>query len=665
MRIGRPVLVTELLASGDLSPRAVRRFVQHTVLRSLLALAEMVFALTATLVCIRSAHAISTKAERYVLIPEPPAVAVIDLDSYKVLDSIPLRSAPDHALTGPESQFLYVLSHIIAKKGDSEGDRSEVTVIDIAARKAIKTISIPTRVSKFDLVGDQRYLFIQGAGRSATKQLPDVHTSLILIDTRTNEEVVSFSPDNESESVLITKDASRIFAMRWPVVKNVKDPTSQVMEPGELTAFKPGSPKPFARVRIPERPEHMVLSADEKWLYVLDHGYHNHHDTPYMGGMSKPIGMSRFAKNDNKENHRDGLLRVYDITTLTEAATHKLGTSPWKLFVDATTNSVSILGYADDGLEGKLYEIRGAELIRTTTVGEFPQTVLRFEDLPGRVVVSYSDLRVFYDDSSEPSVILPLNSSRLKKDSDGVGRYLEGWPGEVLYLPQSKRMIVGLVDGVELPPSRRYSSSKPSPENGVAMVNFAERKVEQVIKVGRTGVKVGKALGNFALAMGIAMASGAASYSVGSPYYMSVFPVYSIQNAGSSRLVLSPDGSHLYALNPPTNDVTIITTATGGVVDKIAVGGGAYRAFSGPGGSFVCIHTSEDITFIDTRTNKVHLKYHLPEGKITLMTVDEAESKILALTSNSIVVFDGKQGTLLGIVEGLRQPRGLVAPVSP
>ena len=98
-----------------------------------------------------TAHAISTKAERYTLIPEPPAVAVVDLDSYKVFDSIPLRAAPDHALPGPGNQFLYVLSHIIAKKGDPEGDRSEVTVIDIAAREVIKTISIPTRVSRFDL----------------------------------------------------------------------------------------------------------------------------------------------------------------------------------------------------------------------------------------------------------------------------------------------------------------------------------------------------------------------------------------------------------------------------------------------------------------------------------------------------------------------------------
>ncbi|MGH9839417.1 MAG: YncE family protein [Blastocatellia bacterium] len=618
------------------------------------------------------AYAISTPTERYVLIPDPPSVAVVDFASFKVVESIALGNSPEYALLGPENRFLYVLSHKIAKKKDPEGDQSEVTIIDPGSRKIIKNIPFTGKVRQFLFTDDGRYLFCFAPGNviRRSETVSYTRTDILFIDTRTNEVADSFSTDRPPEQVVFRKDLSRIFALAAAFITKPNDPRSPIMLPAQLTVFQSGATKPVATISLPDKPLSIGLSPDEKWLYVLDRGYHNHWSIPHLPMNRRDLG--RRTRKDNEKNHRAGSVRVYDAALLNEVASHNLGTSPWKLFADPASNTTSVLGFAEDGIRGKLHELRGKDLITSFDVGECPQRVMRFADLPGRLVISYTDIRFLPDDAKTQPFTLPLNVSKIGPQPSGSSQFLDGWPGEALYVPQSQRILVGAIRVGDLPPNRFYElyvtrggfSNRPWPEREVMFFNVPDRKIERLVKIGRGEVKFGKVVGEFALALGIGMATGIASYSAMSPYYITVYPVSSNRNLGSERLALSPDRAFVYALHAPTNDVTILKTATGEVVDKVAVGGGAYRLFATPDGKFVCAHTSEDITFIDTATNKIHLKHHLPDGKVILMEVDETAQQIYALGTKSILVFDAKTAKLLGTVEGISNPQWLVAPTN-
>ena len=97
------------------------------------------------------------------------------------------------------------------------------------------------------------------------------------------------------------------------------------------------------------------------------------------------------------------------------------------------------------------------------------------------------------------------------------------------------------------------------------------------------------------------------------------------------------------------------------MIGKVAVGGGARQVLLSPGGKFVVTHASGKVALIDTRTNE-KLVEHEVEGKVKTIQVDGDKSRILALTSKSLLVLDAEKGNVLATVEGFSQPQLIVRP---
>jgi YVTN family beta-propeller protein len=371
------------------------------------------------------------------------------------------------------------------------------------------------------------------------------------------------------------------------------------------------------------------LSQDNKWLYVLDPG------TP----------------SKKSKEHKNGIVHVIDVEAVQLVSAHEVGTMPSTLIVDPNADDILVLArtsYKD--WHGLVYRLKGKEKPEVIETGMNLLFVRRFADQPGFHVFANEDMRFLPDHDSISTSLVPLNP---KKSEQPDIKKLGGNPGEVLYLPDQKKMVITIY------------KENGEPTSKVAIVNLAENKVEYVITTGRGGIKFGKFMGSMALSIAATSLSYYGGYAsaqaTGSPIFF--YNTFWFGTAAPNlELTSSADGKYVYSLNTQTNDITIINSQDGTVLDKIAVGGGCRRIGLTPGGRFIYSHTDGQINLIDTQTNKKFLEHHVQDGTIKSLHLLEADRRMVALTSKALLVWDVEKGTLENTVTGFAGPYLLVEP---
>lgn len=566
------------------------------------------------------------KSEFYVINTDPPSVAVVDGQSLKPLGSIPLDPNPSYAVIGPQNRYLYVLHNgLLNPSGKLPKVASELSILDTSSRKLVKKIPVGWYASKLSFSEDDHYLLCFSQGRSGKKKVEQVPASVTVIDTATNNVEVDLSAGHRGEQILFTRDASRIFVLtrgekpkRKGVVPAVKP---------AVTIFSLDSEEPLAVIDLRQEAMQMELSPDEKWLYILDGGH----------------PAKKEAKNV------DGAVHVVNLSTLKLAGDYNVGTLPRTLSVDETTDTLTVLAQASmKDRHGKLYQFRGNHLLRTGDVGEAPMSVERFQDRPGMFVMSHDEISFLPDEGPLASSFVALNPKNKRA----------GYPGETLYLPGQNEVVLSLL--------RWYGKGtlKYLPTSKVAIADLNGKKMEHVITTGRGGVKFAKTMGALALSAAMTYLSYAPAYymaqSTGSYYFFYDVYVFRMRPPNLS-LAASPDGKFVYALNTFTDDVTVINSEDGSVLDKVPVGVSCRRVQLAPGGKYVCAYASKKITLIDTQTQKATV-HELTSGHVNTVYTDDANGRILALTTDSVLIFDTEKGDLEQTISGLRDPRLLVLP---
>jgi DNA-binding beta-propeller fold protein YncE len=397
-----------------------------------------------------------------------------------------------------------------------------------------------------------------------------------------------------------------------------------------VTIFALEQEKPLAEIEF-DRAAEISLSPDDKFLYVLDKGL----------ASTKPT------------EHKNGTLYVIDMATAKLVKTHDVATQPRGLSMDPDTSSLFVLAQNSvKEKEGRLFRFRGAELDQTNEIGREPQFIRSFGNHSGSFVISFEDLRVVPETGPMSNSFIALNPR--KREAVTADKDLGGnVPGEVLYLPQQKKLMTTV--------RNRYGA----PTSNVAILDLETFQVQRVVTTGRASVKFGKFMGAMALSVALSSLSYYGNYSIaastGQPYFF--YNVYVFTPAAPNiELTASPDGQFAYALNTSTNDVTIIKVADGTVVDRIAVGGSCKRVALAPGGRFVYSYTPGQVDLIDTTSNKKHLEHKLTSGKVNALHVMEQDKRLAALTSNAVLFFDTEKGTLESKIDGVHQPCLLVEP---
>ena len=579
-----------------------------------------------------SLWAIAPRRELYVVNTKPSSVAVVDSENWKLLGTVPVDPNPSHIVIEPQNRFLYVLHNGLLNPSGLvfPKDPSKLTVLDVESRKVLKTIPLGWRTFRMSFLKDGRYLLCYSMGRPGDKKTKKEPGSITIIDTERNETTATLSTARQGGEIVFTSDASKIFV--YSLGEAAQKRGAPLAVKPSLTVFSLDSEKPLAEMELDGGVAAMALSRDEKFLYLLNRG----------------------VPNKNPGKHRDGVVHVVDTGSLKIVKSHNVGTWPRGLNVDPKSEAALVMAQASaKDNNGKLFRLNGSEMAPAVDIGRDPQFVKRFGDEPGRFLLTYDELRFQPDTGALASSFVALNPKKgAPPPAPGVEK-VGGFPSETLYLPGQGKIAFTVLNNLGAPTSK------------LAIVNLKDNKVERVVTTGRGSVKFGKFMGAMALSIGLSSLSYYANYSIAQslnqPYFF--YNVYVFTPAAPNvQLSSSADGKFVYALNTQTNDITMIDSADGKVLGHVPVGGGGRRVLLSPGGKFAAAQSNRQITLIDTATNKKHFEHQLTDGHINTLHVDEANRRLVALTSKSLLVMDTEQGKLLTTVDGFSEPQFLVEP---
>ncbi len=566
------------------------------------------------------------KREIYVVNTETPAISIVDKTTWTKIGDILLDPEPTYSIISRDNHYLYVLhSGQLRSDGTLQEGLSTLSIADLEKREVVKKIPLAWNTTSMTMSGNGQYIICVSQGKIGKKKTPEEYGSVFVIDTQKNDVVATLPAGRLGIEVAIAAELSRIFVLSFG--ESPKKKEAPYIKP-KVTIFDINQEKPLADIEF-ERAKKIALSQNNKWLYVLDPG------TP----SKKP------------KEHKNGIVHVIDVEAAQLVSAHEVGTMPYELIIDPKADDVLVLAqttYKDR--HGLVYRLHGNQKPEAIGTGMNLRFVSRFEDQPGFYAFANEDMRFLPDHDSTSTSLVPLNPKKSKQPDI---KKLDGNPGEVFYLPNQKKMVMTIC------------KENGEPTSKVAIVNLAENRVEYVIKTGRGGIKFGKFMGSMTLSVAATTLSYYGGYAsaqaTGSPFFF--YNTYWFGPAAPNlELTSSADGKYVYSLNTQTNDITIINSQDGTVLDKIAVGGGCRRIGLTPGGRFIYSHTDGQIDLIDTQTNKKFLEHHVQDGTIKSLHLLEADRRMVALTSKALLVWDVEKGTLENTVVGFAGPYLLVEP---
>jgi YVTN family beta-propeller protein len=594
-------------------------------------LGVLILSVGITLLLAHTALAFGPDGLFYVVNSKPPSVSVVDPATLKVVADIPLDKNPTRALVGPQNRFLYVLHDgLVRPDGTMKEAEGRLAIVDLQTRETVKKIPLGWNVIAMAFFKDDRYLLCFGQGRARKKKPKDNEGATVaVIDTVKNELTSTLRVGKPAWVFVTTSDASRVFALGGsPFLGLSGDLLATLRLAGlpkpskfTLTTFSGDSEKPIAELQLGNSIGGMVLSKDQRSLYLLDQGF--------------PPGKVKKGGN--------GAVHIVDVATGKLLKSHTVGAYPGPLVVDGRTGAVAVTSIVSrKDKRGKLHLLRGNDLLPAGDVGEHPRSIVRIGDLRGLFVMSYTEMRFLPDDGPLATEAIVLNpATRGGAPSAAAGQGLNGYPGELLYLPEQGKVAV------------LVTNTFGGPTNRLALVNLKDNKVECVITTGRGSVRAGKLIGAIAVTAAAAAGAGALAGAVGSPFF--VYPIVGFGGPPSVALSAGPGGRFIYALNSSSNDVTVVGSTDGTVLDKIPVGG-SRRIAVAPGGNFLFAIGASHVTLIDTNTNKKHSEKQLEPERVRNFYADKDRSRVWVLTDKSLLVWDADKGNLVGTVSGFGEP---------
>jgi DNA-binding beta-propeller fold protein YncE len=621
----------------------------------------------------------------YVVNGKKPSVVIVDAEQWKPLASIPIDAEPGWAQTGPNGRFLYIVHRGPASATHfwPEDRPSTLTVVDAEKHEAVKSIPLPWRVVMVAFSQDSRYLIVSSRGRMRVGSpfgltpgkksfLPEGGQTaagepggtgyLTLVDTQTNTVAISTAIGRYPRQVLWTKDVSRVFVLAagslakgksWP-----KDPDSLLAAWGlmgddqKLYVLSPENPSPVAEIPVDARASSMLLSKDEKWLYVLQSGTPPE-DILQRTSLSGKYQLTTLDPAIKKKEHFPGRLLVVDAAAAKKAADYEVGTAPRGLHLDSQTGAVLLLSQAGpEDYSGKLYRLSGSQMLPPLDVGRDPQFPVRCPGEAGVRIVSTEDVRLLGDAGQWSGDPLLLN--RILKKGEPAGKPTQ------LYLGDSPTMPICLPKANTLAVLTKTAR--------VGLLDLNQNKLVQFFFVGPAGGGLGALLGGFALGLSGAPLEGGGAIPVPPGRLMDLMNAEQMgaispdRDSGPWQVVPRPDGAFLYLFDGQSGKAGIADVKQGTIVGTLRFGMGCNGIRRPPGGKFVFGVHSGSVTLIDTATNQQSLKHRVPNETIRDAVTRKQGTQLLVLTDTTLQAVEPQTGKVLGTVAGLSAPRFVVEP---
>ena len=228
-----------------------------------------------------SANGTESQDFTYAMMGPSNTIAVIDLDSREIKDSVSVTGNPHGGALTPDGKYIYA---------SSMGSKW-VSVVDTRAKEVIKKINVGTASHHATVRPDGRYVYV-----AADK--------LIVIDTATNEIVAQIDTPEAAIYPAFAPDGSRLYVLSMGSTISVIDPeTNELMDTfdmgtksmmGHLAAAHDGKTiyatndtadrlsildaetgKLRAKVPVGKQPHGVAVSEDDKYVFVSNRGEPN------------------------------------------------------------------------------------------------------------------------------------------------------------------------------------------------------------------------------------------------------------------------------------------------------------------------------------------------------------------------------------------------------
>jgi DNA-binding beta-propeller fold protein YncE len=578
-------------------------------------------------ICFVTNAAAGEDAPFYAVINKKPfSVVLIDPEKLQIASNIPLEASPALATWGADYKSVYVM---LEEKGTGFFDLNQqgrLSVIDIATRALVKTIKIGWNPQQPFVSPDRRYLAYYCKGRSGSKKAEAENAAIWLVDTTTHE-LVNIYRSNRSVPQMpygdnaitgfgaCTKnlDFTLFFSQMQREPKKPDDPKPS------LFLFARGQSQPLATLEFNHTIKQLAYSPDQKWLYLLD------------GGQA----------SDKPEKNRDGKVYVVEVSSGKIIKEISVGSVPRRLEIDEKNNVVLLLaqkGPKDE--QGLLFHIRGTEISEPTPAGMSPLFTRQLEGLPGRVLVSETELNQLSESGAIAGSPVQINKS---KGGSQSGPFLDGIPGEMIYSTAAHRLIASAV------------TSAGASTGNLAVIDIDKKRLLNRIS---TGHIAGQILKGLAMAAGTGMVNGY-NAATGSYLYAPSPNQITESTRGGNHLELWPDpiGSQVYALNSSTHEAHVIQLSDGSVSKVLKLPKGSNQILSSPDGKTLLtghvfeykVAEPDSVALIDTQSGNLR-EIPVPGGNMQSIALDENRHRALVFSRNNLMIIDYADGHVLGTI---------------
>lgn len=606
----------------------------------------------------------------YVINRKPPSVASVSTDTWKPGGKIRIDSNPTHAVLHPNGRYLYVLHHGLHERMRKQArEQSSLSVIDLAQQKVAKRIPLgwnPPGIAT--IAKDWRYLTVWAPGRTDHKRRVKTGTRdmvisesapkggnrayLTFVELQGDHPAFSFELGPAGSKGFLAEERSCIITLAHPELKQRPGEYKSILESKLLPATgieikenwlhvvrtAPRTRKAELRIfsanaqRTPELrstvelngwPDDILVSRDARWLYVLDFG----------------------VPSKKKDRFDEGKVQIIEVDSGRVVATRELGPVPGTAFLDSVSGEVVVPGWSSVRTpKTKLHRFRGREVLDVVESDVLePYWVRSVEGLPDRLIVARDQLCRWPIGSSSFSACIPLKSTH-KAGSEKESVSFDEVPGLILHLAERERLVL----------------ASWALADRLGIVDLRRNRLEHALTTGREGVKFGKALGLAALSG--ALSGALSAIPVYSSFVVALGLPVTLPGQPGEVITARSDGRFLYAYNGMSDDVTIVETETGKVIDKIPVGGGCPGIGFGRGKRLLWAPSSSQITVINADSNKREHQHPLSgtlNGFFFLRSVPCA----VALVRGSVLAFNVDSGNLIMQARGYPDPVLIVEPV--
>lgn len=523
------------------------------------------------------AHAQGRPARVFVLDAWAPSVTALDMTG-AVVRSTPLQGSPWILLRTPDSKFLVVLDQ---GKGKEAGDagfqaktKSSATILDAA------TLTVKTQVEL-------------GNGLERTTMLSATGDRLAVICPG----YVSKKPEENQPRELVTVDlASGKVAGRVPLARpasaffSTPDGATAVIlsrrdypkgAQAELQLIDLKTATSVATLPLDGDPRSPVLSADGKYVYVLDKG--------------KPSG--------NPDKNVNGRVHVVSLATRKIETVHDVGSDPKGFVLDEAGSQLLMISNrtpvkGEKERAGELRAFRGAAVVGPVPTMGYPMRLRSTADGKRLFVATYAGI-----------------TTHSARDLSKLGEWHDKGIGMEIFdiSPDGRRAFC--VDQQNL---YTYDNEKGG---------LIDKHV-----TGSSMSRLAAALDASAKTESSKTAGIQQAREKGKSHYY--YTEYSVR-APDQSLAIRPDSKAVYVINRQTSDVTVADAETGKIIEKVGADGFAVDFMTGAGVALVTDTTA--VHAIDLDTNKVVQDWSSKEYNFDRAEIS-ADGKTAVVNGNTAVL---------------------------